>query len=273
MRAKELVPRPLRPLARAAYFSVYRAGIRARCWYLDCAQAKASAGGFAAPPALLRFRVGGTTDLADYAAVGEKTVSHLTGALEGIGRSFDQFDGILDFGCGCGRTLIWLADRFPDKHFFGMDVDGPSIRWAQRSLPFASFHLNGALPPTPFANESFDLIYGISVFTHLDEGPQREWLKELYRILKPGGLLMLSLHGEASWKELPEEDVTHLRRHGFLFKRSSKLRGIVPEWYHTAFHSREYATKMISEKFGVLAYLDQGLGYQDLVIVERASNG
>ena len=82
----------------------------------------------------------------------------------------------------------------------------------------------------------FDLIYAVSVFTHLDLDLGRRWLADLHRILKPGGLLLFSVHGEAAWKGLPEEDVAELRRTGFLFKRSAKLHGILPDWYHTAFH-------------------------------------
>src|SRR6266550_4581915 len=50
---------------------------------------------------------------------------------------------------------------------------------------------------------------------------------------------------------------------------SSKLHGLLPDWYHTAYHSREYVMRTFSSSFRVLAYMETGLGNQDLVVLER----
>ena len=95
--------------------------------------------------------------------------------------------------------------------------------------------MNAALPPLAFRDNEFDPIYGVSVFTHLPADCQKRWLPQFARILRPGGILLLTVHGERAWRQL--DDATHqrLRREGFLFQTSTKLRGILPEWYHTAF--------------------------------------
>lgn len=51
-------------------------------------------------------------------------------------------------------------------------------------------------PPTPYVSESFDLVYALSVFSDLDEHLQRDWLAEFRRLLRPGGLLVLSVLGD-----------------------------------------------------------------------------
>lgn len=81
---------------------------------------------------------------------------------------------------------------------FGTDIDGESIDWCQSKLGhMATFTVNGFWPPLPFADGFFDVIYSISVFTHLPEDMQTAWLAELRRVAKPGGLLLLTVHSPA----------------------------------------------------------------------------
>jgi SAM-dependent methyltransferase len=54
---------------------------------------------------------------------------------------------------------------------------------------------SGNLPPLPYENASFDYIYSISVFTHFDKTSFVCWGEELSRVLRPGGLALLTLHG------------------------------------------------------------------------------
>jgi len=269
LRVKELIPPALRPPARAVFFPLYRGAVRLRCWCLDRIEQHELGGGLTLPPAMLRFRVDENPSARLFLDSGRKIAYDIQTALASIGRPLAGFDPVLDFGCGCGRPLIWLAREYPGKAFYGTDVDETSIRWCQVHLPLAGFAVNPRLPPTGYPDGMFDLILAISVFTHLDEEPQLRWLEELQRILRPGGVLLASLHGEHSWTALPREDLETLRRRGFLFKTSAKLRGIVPGWYHTAYHSRDYAERTFSRSFTVLSYRDAGLGYQDLVALER----
>lgn len=109
-----------------------------------------------------------------------------------------SFEGkrILDFGCGAGRTLRHFLTEAEAGEFWGADIDLTSIDWLQDNLcPPLNVVQSGVDPPLPFESESFDLAWAISVFTHLD-GNSADWLLELHRILKPGGLLMASYMGE-----------------------------------------------------------------------------
>src|ERR1700722_20119899 len=86
---------------------------------------------------------------------------------------------VLDFGCGAGRTLRHFADKTAEAEVWGCDVDEPSIHWLNDHLcpPFRVF-LNDQDPPLDHASSSFDLIWGISIFTHLTDNWSR-WLTEL----------------------------------------------------------------------------------------------
>jgi ubiquinone/menaquinone biosynthesis C-methylase UbiE len=201
---------------------------------------------------------------------GKRSSKDIQAALKAIGKNFDSFREVLDFGCGCGRTLLWLKDRPPLTNLYGTDIDAEAINWCRDNLKFAEFDLNGALPPLRYSSEAFDLVYAISVFTHLDEKFQFRWLEELARVTKPEGIVLVTLHGPATWKEIAPEDAAEVERTGFKFLVSNDLRGIFPDWYQNAFHSKEYVLGHYSKHFDVLDYLPRGMnGRQDVVVLHK----
>ncbi len=105
---------------------------------------------------------------------------------------------ILEWGCGPGRIIRHMRDCLPDRELAltGTDVNDRSISWCTGHIPGITFAVNAFLPPLPFADESFDATYNFSVFTHLSEAAQKAWSREMLRILKPGGLLICSTHGD-----------------------------------------------------------------------------
>jgi SAM-dependent methyltransferase len=102
---------------------------------------------------------------------------------------------ILDFGSGAGRTLRHFASEAETAEFWGADIDEPSIKWMQENLspPFHAWQ-STVNPPLGLEHGSFDLIYAISVFTHLTDN-SIPWLLELHRLLKPDGLLIATFMG------------------------------------------------------------------------------
>jgi SAM-dependent methyltransferase len=81
---------------------------------------------------------------------------------------------------------------------FGIDIDPDNISWAKQNLPAIDFRIGPLLPPTDYPDGSFDLVYGISVMTHLTRAVQIAWLREIERILEPGGLALLTFAGDTS---------------------------------------------------------------------------
>src|SRR5262249_20518261 len=154
------------------------------------------------------------------------------------GRPLAEFRRILDFGCGCGGTLVWLRDLAPHSALDGTDIDASAIEWCRANVETTTFATNSARPPLAYRDAQFDFVYAISVFTHLDEDFQRAWLAELRRILRPDGIALVTLHGPNAWREMPAADQSTLARDGFVFVRNDASRGLFPDWYQTAFHSQ-----------------------------------
>lgn len=98
--------------------------------------------------------------------------------------------GILDFGCGWGRTIrFFLKDLDPEK-LSCVDHAPQAIRVCTETNKWCKFTLIEPNPPTPLTSESFGLIYLYSVFSHLPEEMHWNLLKEFHRLLVPGGMLI-----------------------------------------------------------------------------------
>lgn|SRR5215204_5592630 len=128
-----------------------------------------------------------------YAVIGGQTKSALLRLLP----EEWSFEGkrVLDFGCGAGRTLRHFLSEARSAELWGTDIDHRSIEWLQRHLcPPLNAWQSSPAPPLGLEHGTFDLIWAISVFTHLTD-QSLPWLLELHRLLKPDGLLIATYVG------------------------------------------------------------------------------
>src|SRR5581483_510665 len=124
------------------------------------------------PPPELIGRVGGTPE--NYVEVAGLT----RGIIESLLPSGWSFEGkaVLDFGCGPGRTLSAFLPEAGRAEFVGCDIHADSIAWAGSHLsPPLSFFVCDERPPLAQPDGRFDLVYGLSVFTHITDQWSR-WL-------------------------------------------------------------------------------------------------
>jgi SAM-dependent methyltransferase len=114
---------------------------------------------------------------------------------------------VLDFGCGHGRTLKHFLAEAEQAEIWGVDIHEPAIAELRQTLcPPLHVAQSPYLPPLAgFDSGSFDLIWAISVFTHLTEN-SLPWLLELHRLLRPGGLLIATYMGRFTSQFLAGEE-------------------------------------------------------------------
>jgi SAM-dependent methyltransferase len=147
------------------------------------------------PPPELLIQVSNDPDPDHYRAVAPVQWA-VEQPLHAAGFRLADFDRILDFGCGAGRLLQTLnLARRPGQELFGCDVNEACATWCRDNLDFATVAHTALAPPLPYADASFDLIVGISVFTHLSRPLQVAWARELMRILRPRGVALVTTWG------------------------------------------------------------------------------
>lgn len=95
---------------------------------------------------------------------------------------------ILDFGCGYGRTLRELS-AMGYTSLYGSDSSEEMLRLARQALPSVTFVRNSGMT-VPFPDEQFDAVLLIAVLTSvIADRDQTKLVSELYRVLKPGGVI------------------------------------------------------------------------------------
>jgi SAM-dependent methyltransferase len=154
------------------------------------------------------------------------------------------------------------------RQLVGVDVDEELVDWCRNHLG-GTYEFIRPTPPMRFAPGRFDVVYAGSVFTHLDEFFQLEWLREIHRTLRPdGGLLIASTHSPGLTyrrRDLSPGQLQKLQTDGFLFAAGA---GRFNE--DTAFHSQEYLIREWGKLFGLRRHESFGLnGYQDLHVWQK----
>jgi SAM-dependent methyltransferase len=226
------------------------------------------------PHAALRWKVSKNCDIESFHQFGRISRQDIERALQTVNQDIHNFRSILEFGSGCCRTIRWMADLAETAHLYGTDIDKEAVRWSRRNIKFADFLANDPLPPLSYPDEHFDFIYSISVFTHLDEHYQDQWLGELKRVAQKGAILLTTVHGESTW---PLGIEPHIRPHkllydekGFVFKPSLQWKGVFPDFYHTAIHREDYVFEHWGRYIEVLEYIKQGMAsHQDIVVLRK----
>ena len=160
---------------------------------------------------------------------------------------------ILDWGCGPGRIIRHLPAILGDTNqYFGSDYNDKTISWCQKNIHGIVFSKNEIKPRLPFQDNEFDLIYGISILTHLSEENQYLWSEELYRVSSPNGIVMLTTHGDAFIEKLTPAEADSYHQQKLVLRNKSK------EGHRTygAFHPHEFIQNVFtSSGFRILQHI------------------
>jgi SAM-dependent methyltransferase len=180
------IPRPLRWLLRRIYFLP-----------LDVINRLVGDREELVPPTSKIF----TGSVDDFADTGTELVNHLVdlGCLKPRSK-------VLDVGSGMGRLAVALLSyRDEQGAYDGLEIVRRGVEWCTRNItakhPSYRFELadiyNKEYNPTgriragayrfPYADDSFDLVVLVSVFTHMLPGDMEHYISEIARVLKPGG--------------------------------------------------------------------------------------
>lgn len=124
---------------------------------------------------------------------------------------------ILDIGCGLGIITNFLKGSFPDAQLVGIDIDAEAIFHAKELYPACSFKVGDVLQ-IPYSDNSFDCVMLIQVLHHVPAPLWPQAIQEIFRILKPGGKLILLENNPFNYWARKEFLNAHTAKKGFIIK-------------------------------------------------------
>jgi SAM-dependent methyltransferase len=219
----------------------------------------------------------------DYWLSGLKDYLSIKQILVRYGTSLGGPAAVLDFGCASGRVLRHFLCHEPGIEIWGTDVNFRHIEWIRKFLgPSPRVFQNSLLPHLPLEDRSMSLVYGLSVFTHIDRF-ELAWLYEIRRILWPGGIAYLTVHTDHTWSILGPThmlyydliEAKHLELSPECFKKPMPGERLVFRWPHgnvyaqNVFLSIEYIHDIWQRCLDVLEVIREGSDYQDVVVLRK----
>jgi len=91
----------------------------------------------------------------------------------------DSWNNVLEIGCGIGRLLVPLAEKYNECNFYGIDISDEMIKLAPKKDNIKYQELA----------DNLDLVYSMLVFQHIDHQEKIKYIKLAYEKLKVGGIL------------------------------------------------------------------------------------
>jgi SAM-dependent methyltransferase len=221
---------------------------------------------FPVPPLPLLWDAQATTDLAEYKASGEETAALYWNIMRPyLDASPSRPPRICEWGCGPARIIRHLPGLASGRplEFYGTDYNRESIRWCRDHVKSVTFVENGLAPPLSFEPRFLDLLYARSVFTHLSEELHYRWVAEIVRVLKPGGVFILTTHGDAYRRRLTVRERARYDAGEFV------IRTLAAEGrkLFAAFHSPEFVRGRLLTGLTILAHRP-GQNTQDIWITQ-----
>jgi len=228
--------------------------------------------GLTTPPPELMYRVANTRNENCFWTGGLTAYSHFSRVLHSLKVDFRN-SRLLDWGCGCGRMTGLFLAHTPFLEVHGCDIDAEAVAWCSQTLPKGRFSTIPFNPPTQYESGKFDVIIGYSVLTHLVKQTQLDWILEMRRLLKTGGLFLASCHGDFVVSYSGATIQEQVNKYGISDATlDTHLHRVAPEgYYRSTYQSRAYTESDYGKHFEIVQYLPRGVsGSHDLVVMRKS---
>jgi SAM-dependent methyltransferase len=179
--------------------------------------------------------------LRDYIADGWRTLCELQRVLDTAGRNLYRCPSFLEFAAGHGRFTRHLAKALPPGALTVSDVVPGSVAFLRQHWAVKGFDSTAAPEALSIADE-FDVVLVLSLFSHLPESTWRAWLRKLYSAVAPGGVLVMTTHGD----EAARKSGVDWGPAGYAFFAASESQALHGAQYGTTFTSANYVQQAIA---------------------------
>jgi SAM-dependent methyltransferase len=203
-----------------------------------------------------------------YFLSGQKALVSFKNILADQGISYKDITSLLEFASGYGRITRFLVTRIAPQKITVSDIDSAAVQF--NSTTFGTSPLVSSENPSNFiCDRKFQLVFVASLFTHLNHALWVPWLKRLYELLEPGGLLIFSTR---NLQEYSLNDYIEFVENGFAFEKSNETLGrLKVNIYGTTLVTQEWVRKTIQDHgLGeLMAYYPRKLWQQDIYVIKK----
>lgn len=205
----------------------------------------------------------------DYLSDGWRTMLELIFILDDIEKPLRKCKTFLEYACGFGRFTRHLdvAIRKYGNNLIVSDVVPGSVDFLINNFGVKGFY--STLNPDELdIPGNYDLVFVLSLFTHLPENTWGRWIKKLYSALGEGGALIFTTHGEKVAKQknviIPDS--------GFLYELESESTALTGDHYGMSYTSKEFVRNTVLRETGQEVYREYFSHFwssQDAYVVMR----
>ncbi len=179
----------------------------------------------------------------EYLSDGWRTLAELMLLMDSVDRPLTRVRSMLEFASGFGRFTRHLAPILGDR-LTVCDVHPGSVDFLREEMGVGGFYSKE--DPSKLAVPGrYELVFVLSMFTHLPPARWGAWLRKLFAAVEPGGYLVFSVHHE----KVPGHEITY-GADGTLFVPSSESRELTTEAYGTTFATRRWVEDEVRRALG-----------------------
>jgi SAM-dependent methyltransferase len=227
---------------------------------------------FRLPPPDLAYDAYGHTNWSSYYWTGKEHAQYISNLIRENVVKMDLIS-ICEWGCGAARILRHIPLFFTNQpiDLYGFDYNIRTIEWCRNNIPDINFKYNLLSPPLSQESSTFDCLYCLSVFTHLSYEMHIQWMKELSRVVKPNGLIILTTHGDLTRANLLSHEIQEYDAGQLV------VRGMVKEGKRTfvAYHPPSFIRNELLKGFTVVSHITNPIPQsltQDIWVVRNSKS-
>ena len=206
-----------------------------------------------------------TNPVRDYLTDGWRTLAELLLVMESVDRPLTRVRSMLEFASGFGRFTRHLAPLLGNRLTVS-DVHPGSVDFLRAEMGVAGFYSSHD-PAKLAVNGKYELVFVLSMFTHIPPARWGDWLRALFDAVEPGGYLVFSVHHE----KVPGQRIAY-GPDGTFFVPSSESREHAAETYGTTFATRQWVENEVVRALGRPASAYREIAFwhgQDAVLVQK----
>lgn len=187
--------------------------------------------------------------------------------IENLGIKKDPSTSIFEFASGYGMVTRHLVNDLAPMRIVACDIHPQAVSFIKDHIGVEAIGSHYT-PENLHVNETFDVVFALSFFSHMPHKSFGRWLKVLYSAVKPGGYLIFTTHGRATAKTLN----LHIPLNGILYAPGSEQMDLDRTEYGGSLVTPEYVSE------NVFAFLNNSIfffteafwwSHQDLYIIKK----